>query len=173
MRVGACGGAACAAVTGPRAQRSDRAIARTLSADPVLSQVSLCWHSPIHQREGTNMIRPRSTSSFGNALRRGGLLAMASLTLIVPVRHVQSLGSQYPAPARPTRFHAGRCEQRGTGGRRHGWQRQQGRDHLPCRHDRRDREAGACPSPAGAAGGRDVHVATSCILDTSSVKISA
>ncbi len=58
------------------------------------------------------MIRSNSTSSFGGTLRRGGVLALASLALLVPVSYAQTPESEAHV-AHPAHIHSGSCEELG------------------------------------------------------------
>ena len=53
------------------------------------------------------MIRSRSASSFGGALRLGGVLALAALALCVPASGAQTPVSQTTGAAHPAHIHAG------------------------------------------------------------------
>ncbi len=58
------------------------------------------------------MIHSRSASSVGGALRRGGVLALASLALLVPISYAQTPESQAQV-AHPAHIHSGSCAELG------------------------------------------------------------
>jgi hypothetical protein len=59
------------------------------------------------------MIHARSASSFGVTMRRSGVLALASLALLVPVSFAQTPASQTQMAAHPAHIHSGSCAELG------------------------------------------------------------